>query len=271
MKLLRLLITACLLFLLTGCFQVTTVVRINPDGSGTVEESMLLSKKIVAQIEEMMQGFAGDNGGKPRHLDLFEPAKLKEQARSMGMGVTYNSGKKVETTNYIGYTATYAFIDINKLKLSQQSGASTDSNKPKALPLTFSFSKGSPATLTIVQSKKASGEVPAATEAEQATPGTPPQMSDANAKKFMELFMGMKFVLAVEMNGTIVSTNATHREGKRLTIVDFDLAKLGNAGPELEKLSLLKNSSFEEAKELLKSVPGIKFDMNDKLTVVFKK
>lgn len=272
MKLIRLLITGCMLFLLAGCFQVTTVVRVNPDGSGTVEESMLLSKKMFAQIEEMMQGFAGDEGEKPKPLDLFEPAKLKEQARSMGEGVTYSSGRKVETSDYTGYTATYAFVDINKLKLNQQSGTPSDNSKTKALPLTFHFSKGSPATLTIVQPQaKTSEEFTGAHATELAAHAdTSLQMPDENTRRFMELFMGMKFVLAVEMNGTIVSTNATHRNGNRLTIVDFDLAKLGNAGSELEKLSQLDISSFEKAKELFKDIPGVKFDMNEKLTVVFK-
>ncbi|RII25838.1 MAG: hypothetical protein CXR31_12590 [Geobacter sp.] len=272
MNFLRLLLTSCMLFLLAGCFQVTTVVRVNPDGSGTVEENMLLSKKLVAQIEGIMGSFGG-NGEKPKPFELFEPAKLKERASSMGQGVSYLSGKKVETSDYTGYTATYAFININTLKLSQQNGDPTGNSEPKDLPFTFSFSKGSPATLTIVQPQtKASEKTPSAPEQEPSFHAdTKPQMSDENAKKFMELFMGIKLVLAVEMNGTIVSTNATHVDGNRLTIVDLDLAKLGNAGPELEKLSLLENSSFEEARELLKGIPGIRFDMNEKLTVVFKK
>ena len=36
-------------------------------------------------------------------------------------------------------------------------------------------------------------------------------------------------------------------------------------------MSRLRNSSFDEAKELFKGIPGIQMDMNDKLTVVFKK
>jgi hypothetical protein len=165
-------------------------------------------------------------------------------------------------------------MDINKLKLSQQSGVPGDSSKPRSLPLTFHFSKGPPATLTIVQPKaKASGDTSTKDDKDLASidGGGPSEMNDENAKKFMELFMGMKILLAVEMNGTIVSTNATHRDGNRLTLVNFDLAQLGNSLPELEKLLLLKNSPFEESKELLTGIPGITFDLNEKVTVVFKK
>ena len=36
-------------------------------------------------------------------------------------------------------------------------------------------------------------------------------------------------------------------------------------------MSELKICSFEDAKEQLKGIPGIKFELNDKLTVVFRK
>src|SRR5512137_2629736 len=116
----RLMITAIALFFLAGCFQVSTVVRVNPDGSGTVVETMHLSKKMIAQMNEMMQGLAGENGAKPEPIELFEPDKLQAPAGGMGEGVTYLSGEKSETAPYSGYTATYAFKDINTLRLGQK-------------------------------------------------------------------------------------------------------------------------------------------------------
>jgi predicted component of type VI protein secretion system len=81
----------------------------------------------------------------------------------------------------------------------------------------------------------------------------------------------MKITLSVEVNGTIKGTNATHINGNRITIVDFDLAKIGSSIPQLEKLKQLKGSSLAEAKELLKDFPGMKMDMNDQLTIDFTK
>ncbi|MBT0653509.1 hypothetical protein [Geomobilimonas luticola] len=272
MKLLRLLVTGCMMFLLAGCFQVTTVVRVNPDGSGTVEERVLLSNKIVAQIEELVRSFE-DKGGKGKPFDMFQPDQLKEHARSMGKGVTYRGGEKAVTPDYTGYWATYAFSDINTLKLNQQS-APAGGTESKALPLSFRFKKGPASTLTILQPKTEPSRVaPAVPDGKPASPAdVPPQMTEEKTKELLEMFMGMKFALAVEVNGTILSTNATHRDGNRLTIVDFDLGKLGNATPdELEKLSQMKGGSLEEAKELAKNIPGVAFDLNEKVTVVFEK
>jgi hypothetical protein len=262
--------------LLAGCFQVSTVVRVNPDGSGRVLETMLLSKKMIAQMNEMMRGFTGESGVKSEPIELFEPAKLKAQATGMGKGVSYLSGEKTETAEYSGYMATYEFKDINRLRLNQQSGDTVGAavgGKTPSLPILFHFKKGSPATLTIEQPKGKNSVKTAETpgkepESPQATKGV---MSDEEAKQLMEMFMGMKMSLIVEVNGTIVETNATHRDGKRITIVDFDLSKLGSSLPQLEKLKRLKESSVAEAKELMKDLPGIKMDLNDRLRVVFRK
>jgi hypothetical protein len=272
----RLVILSISISLLAGCFQVSTVVRVNADGSGTVVETMLLSKKMITQMNELMQGFAGENGAKPEPLELFEPEKLKAQAAGMGEGVTYLSGKKSETGEYSGYTATYAFKDINTLRLgqkSQESAGGAGGQKAPSMPLLFHFSKGSPATLTIEQPREKSPvkatETPAEnTDSSMAAKGA---ISDKEAKQLAEMFMGMKMTLAVEVNGAIVETNATHRDGSRITIVDFDLAKFGSSLPQLEKLKLLQGSSAADAKELMKDFPGMKMDLNDRLKVVFGK
>jgi hypothetical protein len=276
MRFMQWVIAGITLCLLAGCFQVATVVRVNPDGSGTVEERMLLSKKIIAQLNEMFQGFAGEGGEKPKPMEIFEPEKLKAQAATMGEGVTYRSGEKVETADYTGYTATYAFTDITKLKLSNAGsdavGSAAGGEKPASLPMSFRFSKGSPATLTVVHPREKTAEDPAA-KSKTAAPAaaTPSQMPDEEAKKLAELFLGMRFQLALEVNGTIVSTNATHRDGQRLTLIDFDLAKLSDAAKNLEKLGMLNGASFDEAMVLLKDIPGMKADLNDELKVVFRK
>ncbi len=276
MKYLRWSIPAVVLLFLSGCFQIIEVMHLNPDGSGTVEESMLLSKKFFAGINEMMGGFTGEVGAKPEPLQLFDPAKLREQASAMGEGVTYRSGKKLETADFTGYTAVYAFTDINKLNLNPQGAALgvPAAKGQSARMLGFRFSKsspGSPATLTIEQpAGKRDPAGPPAPEA-PATETAPPRGTarDEEAVELAKMFMGMKFVLALDIKGAIISTNATYRDGNRITVLDFDMEKLGNSLAELEKFNRLKPGSLGEAKELLKDIPGMKVDMNDKLTVVF--
>ncbi|WP_224981593.1 hypothetical protein [Geomonas agri] len=311
---LRLLITCFALMLLTGCFQVTTVVRVNRDGSGTVEETVFISKKVVAQIEEMFRSLksAGGKvqgaGGKDNPFDLFEPDQLKGRANSMGKGVSYLSGERVENKDFKGYVARYAFRDINTLQLSHRSGADVTANIPKIPLLNFSFKKGPKGTLVINFPKatenhtvhaapdplRTNGSAPAesspeifipplqtARDAETAPEVYSPKvenpaitsdpLSEEKKREMMAMFMGMKFALVVEVNGTILSTDATHRDGNRLTIFDFDMTRLSNpTTAELETLSLLRSGFMPDVKELSKAIPGIKVELNEKLTVVFQ-
>lgn len=314
MKLLRLPVVICLLFLLAGCFQVTTLVRVNPDGSGTVEETVLFSKKMMDKVDKMARDFAGEGSGDSKPLDFYRPNQLKKQAASMGKGVRYHSAERVETADYQGYLAKYKFKDINTLKLSHKSRTPEGKDdSPKPL-LRFRFKKGSTAKMTMVLAhKQREVPVPAAFEA-ASSPSLPVQNSvpdaqippeifippnisahnaqnapeiyrppaqpgageqnDERAKELAEIYLGMKFALAVEVNGTIISSDATYREGNRFTIFDFDFTKLSNPTPsELEHLSRIKNGSLdsiEDVTEMMKVFSGLKLELNEKLTVVFK-
>jgi hypothetical protein len=263
------------MLLLSGCFQVETIIRVNRDGSGTVSETMMLSKKMLSQMNAMMEAFPQEGGAKPQTFELYEPDKLKARAKDMGDGVTYLSGKKTDSTDFSGYTATYAFLDINSLRLNQQGESSPSAPGPgnaPSLPVIFHFNKGNPSTLVIEQpmekaNEKISGE--SSKGAGQNKPADSPG-SDNEAKELIEMFMGMKMVLALDIDGEIVETNATHRNGNRITLVEMDLARFGKSIPELEKLKELNLNSVEEAKELIKDIPGMKIDLNRSLKVVFK-
>jgi hypothetical protein len=81
---------AVVILALTGCFQVETVIKVNRDGSGTVEESILMSKKALAQLTGLMQEFAGQDGKKPKEkppvFDLYDPPSSRHGRRAWGKG-----------------------------------------------------------------------------------------------------------------------------------------------------------------------------------------
>jgi hypothetical protein len=269
-------VVTCVVFL-GGCFQVETTVRVNTDGSGTVEERMLMSDMVISQIDEMARAFAGPEA-KPEPFTLNDVKALRKRADEMGAGVKFVSSKAVSGDGYTGYRAIYSFRDINKLRLSQEGpkkpGESAgEPGKAGGKPFLFQFTPGTEARLVIIPPRNEPSERKAEPEAgsQPASEGkeVKPALTAEQEREAAEMLKGMRFSLAIEVNGRVVASNATHRDGRRITVFEFDLGKMG-ADPE--KLLLLKKvdpTNFAEAKELMKAFPGIKVDLNDRLEVSF--
>jgi len=106
---LALLFAACLLS--AGCIKIRLTVQLNEDGSGQVIEDIVFGEKIVDAGKRLKD--------LPSIEELTSDEQLKRRAAHMGKGVKLVS-KKVEkqTDGSVRLVATYAFEDINALKLA---------------------------------------------------------------------------------------------------------------------------------------------------------
>src|SRR5207249_876844 len=100
----------------TGCFHMTTVLKVNGDGSGTIEHSMLFTTAALAQMRQL----AMFGGGSGRNFDPLSEQQAREMATVIGQGVTYVSSRPIASPAGQGREATYAFADVNQLKISTQ-------------------------------------------------------------------------------------------------------------------------------------------------------
>ena len=118
MKVLRFLILTLPFFMLAGCFDVETVVRVRSDGSGVVEERMLMGGELIAMARQMQAA-----SGEPTETNtLYKREELEDRAKAMGPGVSLVSVEPLVGEEREGYVAVYAFPDINKLVLNQNPG-----------------------------------------------------------------------------------------------------------------------------------------------------
>ena len=62
MSFIRVLLVAPLTFVLTGCLQSATLVTVKPDGSGTIEQTMLVNMQTFKTMMAGMGGQAKDMG-----------------------------------------------------------------------------------------------------------------------------------------------------------------------------------------------------------------
>lgn len=178
----------------------------------------------------------------------------------------------------MGYRAVYAFTDISKLLLTQNRGEDLtaasatidDGSGKKREPVMFRFSKGSPATLTIRLPENNSAGNPPMEEKHEVQTAEGINRTGADVEQFREMMGGLKFSLTVEVRGNIVQTNATYQEGSRIAVMELDFDKLLGNAEQIARLNRLQPKSFEDVRELLKDIPGMKVDLNKELTVTFK-
>jgi len=272
--------------LFSGCIQDNTVINIKPDGSGTIEETVLMGNSFIDMMEGMTRGMteakAQDDASpkeKPKSDDSVVTEmidKAKTNAKEFGEGVKFVSANPVKTETASGYTAVYSFNDISKVTLNQNPGKKTPGDAKKEVAgdeaakndtIKFAFKKGPVSRLSVnmppprTEEKKDKKEEAAQKE----------QADDPQALEMLKaMFKDMKVSIVLNMMGDIVSTNATYRTDKKITLIDMDFGKLVNDMPLLKKINQTQPQSVEEVKTMVKGMEGLKMEFTNPVTVDFK-
>ena len=262
---LGLLCAACLAF--AGCFQSSTLLKINGDGSGTIEETMLMTEAALAQFKQMAGAFG--KGDATKDVNPFSEEQAKDAVSKMGEGVTFVSSTPIKTSAGEGRKIIYAFKDINRVQVNQQptppggaSGPGMDASTPEDVHFALTHLPNGNALLTITFPKP---KEPSPTEAEKPDAG---DMPEAAQMAMMQQFMaGMKLALAVQPGGRLVRTNSRYVQGNTVTLLEIDFDQLLKDPDALKKLQGLK--SLEASKRVLNDVPGIKVNLDPQVTIEF--
>jgi hypothetical protein len=259
----RILSALCLALALAsaGCIRSTTAIDLHPDGSGTIVQETAVS----AQALAMLKGMAAGNQTGDAPTELFSEEQARKTAAAMG--VTFVSGEPIKTADLDGYRAKFSFDDISKVKVSMEQGASGiaggDSKQP---PFSFSFDRGPSSSLLTIQMPE---QMPGG-KALPGLPGAGAGASDADkaqaaqAMAMMKMMMRGLFVdVALNVDGRILKSNATHVEGSRVTLLQIDFDKLLADDTAFQRLQ-----SATDVKSL-ENIPGLKIVSDPKLTIEF--
>ncbi len=260
-----------LLFTLVGCLEISTVVSVKPDGTGTVTERMLMSK---SSFSEMV---LRDGDKKGQSGQIPDKALLEKKSQEMGEGVRFVSVRPVVTKTHAGYEAIYSFRDINRLQVnsSPDNGVSADSTsrdqspKKKKQNVRFSLKEGSPSRLVIMMDQEKGASLSGSPDA--AKPQQNPEQLKMATSIMKQFLKGMRVYMAVDIDGSILSTNATHRKEKRITMMDVDFDKLlANPKQFASFAALGSDPSSEEMQKIMKKIPGIKLETQKEVEVSFQ-
>ena len=244
----------------TGCFQMTTVMKINADGSGTVEHRMLFTTQALAQLRQ----FAALGGG--RAVDPTSEQQAREMAAALGPTVTYVSSTPVKTPTGEGRDAVYAFTDVSQLRVATQPAA------PGGVSIKAAGVKTDAEALTFSMTHDANGaavlhvNVPenALVDAIASNAATLPQQLPV----FKSMLAGAHIVLTVEPSGPLVRASTPYVDGQHVTLLEVDLDQLLK-DPDALLARVQAAKTPDEVKAALKDVPGLKMTIEREITIEF--
>ena len=246
------------------------VIKVNTDGSGTLEKTVFYSNEDIKQTVEAQQTVAAAPANsnidpKPFEVEIYNPELLEEDAKAMGDGVQLVSAKRIEDEKGKGFKATFSFSDINQLRLDR-----TPEHHPvgegkvrmynaSSQPVRFHFAKGPPAELTLTFNRPA--------------PEPPGKNNDAEAenqaRKIRDAMKGTRDFFSVEVQGKVLETNATFQEGSRIVIDDMDFDKILTLPKE--KLDVMRDLSPASLRGLgLNPEKGMREEWSPEVKVKFQ-
>ncbi len=258
---------------LSGCLQVDTKVNVNKDGSGTIEETVVMKNAVIQMFKEFAVMF---DSTKNEEFQMFKEDELKSKAANYGEDVKYVSGEKYLIEGYEGYKVVYSFNDINKIKLNPSpddkmpfgEDVGDEVNEEKAVDnyLKFNFTKGNPAIL-VIDFLKPQAEADSVIEETEAIQDS--AFSEDMTNKLIEMFDGMKMALHFNFEDPIDETDASFVEGNKVTVMQVDFSEILKHKDVLEKLQKSKPETMEQFKEAVGDLPGIKIEFKEQITIKF--
>jgi hypothetical protein len=262
-----------------GCIEVKTTIKLNKDGSGTVEETVLMSSEIVNMLRDFIEGFSELNDDSVKteqeEFKLYNEENLKNRVKDFGEGSRFVSGKEIKEDGKEGYTAVYSFDNISNLRIDQN----PNSRMPDALSsdsegdeykefLTFSFNEGNPSEL-IINMPPASFE-PDEFKEDEETEEESGEMSLEELEESKQFIKDMRISLNLVLDGKITESNATYLSGSEVLLLDINFNELLNNPEKLEVLRKTNPDNMQQLKDIIRDIPGIKIETNDPVKIKFQ-
>jgi len=228
---------------LSGCMQMEMLVRVNADGSGTIETTMGMSKATLGMMGEMP---TGDD-------DPFSEETARSNAARYGTGVSFVSAAKIDNEEMIGLLAVYDFEDINTVSATP-TGGQGDVEAQSMEAVNFTFDPADGGTLTVIMPGQEAGE---ATENEV----------DESGLGMMKGFLaGMKVSMKLEIEAGIASINTSRDfvEGNMVTLFEIDFDTIAESDENL--MEFMKNSNSGSA---IAGIDGVTYVAENPLVIEF--
>jgi hypothetical protein len=282
---------ALAVLLLSSCFQSFTLLRVNKDGSGTLEERFLFGNRFAdmlrsvsepdeaepeepAETVEITETDEADETVEPageqarvRDPQSVDLERLRARAAEMGPGVQLELAEPVRTESGAGYRAVFRFADINLLELrfnpaeTLAEASQGESSAPQ--PIRFRFTRGPTSGLEILFP-------PAGQDGQSSGPPAAGEPQDGTLHMLRQIYGEMKIRLALEVGGQITESNAAYQDGSTVTLLDLDFGLLMQDDQAFRRIAAAQPRGLEDLKLLAADLPALKIENRQSVLVRFR-
>jgi hypothetical protein len=255
--------------LLNGCIQIETSLFVKKDGSGTINEKVVMSKTFVNMLKGFAQSFQDSTS--TDEFTLFKDEEIIDDAKSYGSDVSYVSHEFINDENWEGYRAVYSFNDVSKVKLTPdpddkvEVGMGDEKSAQAKDYYYFSFIKGDIAELIIDRPEIKMDE----SGLEESDPDETQEVDNQLGDEFLEMMEGMSIRVKVAIEGNIVNTNASYVDGSEVTLFQMDLSEMMRDKDNFKEFTNKQPKNVEEMKEFLEKFPSMKLEVEKPVKIQF--
>ena len=203
---------------LSGCFHISSLLTVRPDGSATLRDEVTLSGFALMALEE-----AAAEGGEDAS-EMFARADFEARAERLGEGVRLVTLEAADD----GYVAVYEVPDVRALRYSTPdvpSGDGDDVPLGENVDLAFAFDRGDVSTLRIVVPKPTPDKPEPSRADDDGMVEVEDEMDPADQARMIgamrSFFDDARMTVAVEVEGEIVETTSAHADGSTVTVFDL--------------------------------------------------
>lgn len=249
--------------LLSGCLRFSDRLVVESDGSATLYRSVQVS----TIMTDMMSGMGGgtSEGVTP------DAADLEMEARQMGPGVSLVSLEEFEDEWGPGYTVVFDVEDVEDLAWTAGPGSSVpdtggmggmaDMGDPDTFA--FEFDPGRTAILRIFAPDTETEEDMDPEELEEVG-----ELTNEDMAMFSMFYTGMRIQMTIEVEGSIVSTNAAHRDGSEITLLDIEVDRLLRDPRQFRRFMEFQEVAPDPA--ILSELDGVRLETQPEVEVRFR-
>ncbi len=267
MKIQKLGILVLIIFMVSACLDVETHIKLNYDGSGTIEQTVMMQDEFIGFLSST--NAVNDHNGTDFIFTTEED--IKNASFNFGNNVEFMSLEEVSMNNFTGYKAVYKFADVNDIGINQNPGEAITVNANQQKPpldelIKFNYKKGHLEIYFPDEKDFLPGETGNTTKSNEL------DMDDQESLEMIkQLYENMKLGIYISFNGKIKKTNANYKFGNTITLMELEFDKFMSDFSILEKLNNENIESIEQMKKIVSEIPGIKVELENMIFIDFQK